>query len=312
MNAVAVAPSHPWLEATRPRTLPASIAPVLVGTAASTRAGAALFSPGSEAIGVLWWRFVLAMVVAVALQIAVNLANDLFDGVRGVDTDDRVGPRRMVASGIIQPDEMKQAVGLALLVAAVAGAWLALLAGPWLVLVGVAAGLASLGYSGGPRPYASQALGEVFVFLFFGVVATVGSAFVQDEVFHVLPWLAAVPMGALASALLVVNNLRDIPTDTAAGKRTLAVRLGEHRTRLLYVGLVNGALAFCLVLALAAGEGWLALPLLSVPLAAKGLQVVRNAPIGPLLIQALGHTAQAQLAYAALLTLGLLLRNPLG
>jgi len=290
-----------WFEAARPRTLPASVSPVIVGTAASQR----VVLPTA----VSWVRFLLALGVALALQVAVNYANDYFDGVRGVDTHDRAGPRRVVAAGLVPPDRMKAAIVVTLGLAGVLGFALAALAGWELLLVGLAAAAAAIGYSGGPRPYASAALGEVFVFVFFGLVATAGSAYVQDERLTALPVIAGVAMGVLASALLVVNNLRDIPTDAAAGKRTLAVRLGGARTRHLYVGLLAVAFAVAGVMVGVAREGWLALPLLSGPLFARAVRTVRSAPPGPALIAALERTAQAQLVFAALLVVGLLLRD---
>jgi 1,4-dihydroxy-2-naphthoate polyprenyltransferase len=286
---------NPFVEAARPRTLPAALAPVLVGTGAAERALA-----DTDPL-----RFGLALVVALALQVAVNYANDYFDGVGGIDTDARVGPRRAVAAGLVAPGRMKLAIGVALGVAALAGLALAALVGPELLVVGVLAVLAALGYSGGPRPYASAGLGEVSVFVFFGLVATVGSAYVQDGAVHVLPVLAAVPMGAFATALLVVNNLRDIPTDRDTGKHTLAVRLGVPGTRTLYAVLVVVAyLALVPVLALT-GVWWVLLPLGSVPLAWMGLQLVRGGAHGAQLIVALGHTARAQLAFGVLLAAGL-------
>lgn len=293
-----------WWEAARPRTLPASVAPVLVGTAASER----VLQPSS----VSWVRFLLALGVALSLQVAVNYANDYFDGIRGVDTHDRVGPRRVVAAGLVAPGRMKVAIAGTLAVAGVLGLVLAALAGWELLIVGVTAAAATLGYSGGPRPYASAGLGEVFVFVFFGLVATAGSAYVQDERLTALPIWAGVAMGALATALLVVNNLRDIPTDAAAGKRTLAVRLGEARTRALYVGLLAVSFAVVGMMVVLAGEGWLALPLLAIPVFVGAITTVRTAPLGPALIRALERTAQGQLVFAALLVVGLLIRDPLG
>jgi 1,4-dihydroxy-2-naphthoate polyprenyltransferase len=288
---------HPLAEAARPRTLPAAVAPVLVGTAAASR-------PVGE---LAWGRAVLALVVALALQVAVNYANDLFDGLRGVDTEARTGPRRAVASGLVTPAVMRDAMVGALAVAAAAGLALAWLVGWELLLVGLVAILAALGYSGGPRPYASVGLGEVFVFVFFGLVATVGSAYVQDETITAVAVVAGIAMGGFATALLVVNNLRDIPTDRAVGKVTLAVRLGEPRTRTLYLVLVATSYLLLLPLVLMTAAGWPALALLSVPLVRKGVEGVRHAPLGPQLIAALGHTAQAQLAYAILLALGFVL-----
>jgi 1,4-dihydroxy-2-naphthoate polyprenyltransferase len=298
MTTTSGAPSaSTWIEAARPRTLPAAIAPVLVGTAAAATAPRDLDPV----------RFLLALTVALTLQVAVNLANDYFDGVKGVDTEARTGPRRVVAAGLVRPGAMKRAIALTLAVAAVAGLALAVLVGWELLLVGVAAILATLGYSGGSKPYASAGLGEVFVFVFFGVVATVGSAYVQDEAITLVAVLASLPMGCLATALLVVNNLRDIPSDTEVGKRTLAVRLGEGGTRRLYVALVALAFLSLLPLVLVTGEGWLAVPLLAVVVAWRGVSLVRHAPLGPRLIAALGHTAQAQLLFALLLTTVLLL-----
>jgi 1,4-dihydroxy-2-naphthoate polyprenyltransferase len=285
---------HPLVEAARPRTLPAAVAPVLVGTAAATRPLETL----------AWDRAALALVVALSLQVAVNYANDLFDGVRGVDTEARTGPRRAVASGLVTPRRMRDAMIGALVVAGLAGLALAWLVGWELLLVGAVAMLAALGYSGGPRPYASAGLGELFVFVFFGLVATVGSAYVQDGAVTMVAVLAGVAMGCFATALLVVNNLRDIPTDEAVGKVTLAVRLGEDRTRWLYVALVVAAYVLLAPLVVLTSEGWLALAAVSLVVAWKGIERVRHAALGPQLIVALGHTAQAQLLFAVLLTVG--------
>jgi 1,4-dihydroxy-2-naphthoate polyprenyltransferase len=287
---------HPYLEAARPRTLPAAVAPVLVGTAAAEAA------PGD--LDPL--RAALALVVALALQVAVNYANDYFDGVKGVDTEARTGPRRAVAAGLVSPGGMKRAIAAALAVAGVAGLALAALVGWELLLVGVLAILATLGYSGGSRPYASAALGEVMVFVFFGVVATVGSAYVQDGEVTLVALLASLPMGAFATALLVVNNLRDIPTDREVGKRTLAVRVGEQGTRQLYVALVAAAFLGLLPLVLATGRLWLLTPLLAFPVVRPGVRLVRRATLGPELIAALGHTAQGQLLFSLLLAASLL------
>ncbi|MEX2503845.1 MAG: 1,4-dihydroxy-2-naphthoate polyprenyltransferase [Egicoccus sp.] len=295
-----------YVEAARPRTLPAAVAPVLVGTAAAA-------TPLGE---VSWLRFLLALLVALALQVAVNYANDYFDGVKGVDTADRIGPRRAVAAGLVTPGAMKRAMAVALVVAGLAGIGLAALAGWELLVVGIAAMLAALGYSGGPKPYASAGLGEVFVFVFFGLVATVGSAYAQDGTITLVPVLASLPMGFLATALLVVNNLRDIPTDREAGKVTLAVRLGEARTRTLYVTLVVAAYAILVVLLFVTRETWVLLPLISVMFTWEGVMRVRHAPLGQIpgdprsgrrLIEALEHTAKGQLAFAVLFAVGLVL-----
>jgi 1,4-dihydroxy-2-naphthoate octaprenyltransferase len=281
------------VEAARPRTLPAAVAPVLVGTAVATR--------------VIAWRVAAALLTAVALQVAVNYANDYSDGVRGIDTEARVGPRRAVASGLIEPGSMRWAIAAALLVAGLAGGALALAVGPELFAVGIACGLAALAYSGGPRPYASAGLGELFVFVFFGLVATVGSQYVQDEAVAAGAWLPAVAVGSLAVALLVVNNLRDVPTDRALGKRTLAVRLGEPRTRLLYLVLLVVPFGLVPAIAVAAGSGWPLLALLAVFLAREPADAVAAQAAGADLIAVLGATGRVQLAYAALLALGLAL-----
>jgi 1,4-dihydroxy-2-naphthoate octaprenyltransferase len=227
-----------WLEGARPRTLPAAIAPVAAGT------GAAAAVDGFD-LG----RALLALLVAVALQVGVNYANDYSDGIRGTDAD-RVGPLRLVGSGVASPGAVKRAALLAFAVGAVAGLVLALLVAWWLVLVGVACLLGAWYYTGGGSPYGYRGLGEVSVFVFFGLVATVGTTYVQAERITTAAVLAGVGCGALACAILVANNLRDIPTDREVGKRTLAVRLGDRRTRLLYVGLVFAAYAVVVLIAL--------------------------------------------------------------
>jgi 1,4-dihydroxy-2-naphthoate polyprenyltransferase len=286
-----------WVEAARPRTLPASAAPVLVGTAAGASDG-----------GLVGWRFVLALVVAVSVQIAVNYANDYYDGVRGIDTVQRAGPRRAVASGLVSPPKMLAAVFVAIAVAAAAGVILAATVSWWLLLIGLGSFIALLGYSGGPRPYASEGLGEVFVFLFFGLVATAGSAYVQHRHVPATAWVGAVATGLLAVAILVVNNLRDVPTDAVAGKRTLAVRVGESRTRALFIGLIAAALLLAVVgVPVAARSAWPLLVVLAVPLAREPVTVVRAGGVGRALIPALGGTGRLELAVAVLLALGLLL-----
>jgi 1,4-dihydroxy-2-naphthoate octaprenyltransferase len=286
-----------WVEAARPRTLPASAAPVLVGTAAGASDG-----------GFTWWRFVLALVVAVSVQVAVNYANDYFDGVRGIDTVTRAGPRRAVASGLVSPSRMLASVGVALTVASAAGVALAAAVSWWLLLVGLGAFIALLGYSGGPRPYASEGLGEVFVFVFFGLVATAGSAYVQHRSIPSAAWVGGVATGLLAVAILVVNNLRDVPTDAVAGKRTLAVRIGEARTRTLFVALIGTAFTLAAVgVPIAAHSLWPLLVLLAIPLAREPVSAVREGGVGRALIPALGGTGRLELAVAVLLAVGLLL-----
>jgi len=221
-----------WVAGARPRTLPAAIVPVAVGTACAV---------GEVADGLIWWRAMAALVVAVAIQVATNYANDYSDGIRGTDADERrVGPVRLVGQGLADPRSVKLAAYAAFAVAGVAGVALAIAVGPELIAVGAASFLAGWFYTGGPHPYGYAGLGEVFVFVFFGVVATVGSAYVQTEGIEGLAVAASMPVGLIATALLVVNNLRDIPGDTAVGKHTLAVRLGDLRTRYLYVVLVVG------------------------------------------------------------------------
>ncbi len=286
---------NPYVEAARPRTLPAAVAPVLVGSAAAAR-------PVLELDPL---RAGLALVVALALQVAVNYANDWFDGVKGVDTEARTGPRRAVASGLISPAGMRTATFGALGVAGVAGATLAWLVGWELLLVGAVAMLAALGYSGGASPYAGRGLGEISVFVFFGLVATAGSAYVQDAALHALPLVAAVPMGLLTVALLVVNNLRDIPTDAAADKRTLAVRLGDARTRRLFQALLGAAILWVPVVALAAGSPWPLLAVLAAPLAVPAMRTAGTAPAGRELVPVLEATGRLLLVYGLLLAVGL-------
>ncbi|MEX0593048.1 MAG: 1,4-dihydroxy-2-naphthoate polyprenyltransferase [Nitriliruptoraceae bacterium] len=284
-----------YIEAARPRTLPAAIAPVLVGTAAASR-------PLEE---LSWIGFGLAMVVALSLQVAVNYANDLFDGVKGVDTAARQGPRRAVASGLVTPRAMGVATATALTVAAVAGLVLAWMVGWALIVVGAIAIVAALGYSGGRRPYASRGLGEISVFVFFGLVATVGSQVVQDATVNGLAVVAAVPVGLLAVALLVINNLRDVHTDAATGKRTLAVRLGEIRTRGLFLGLVASSLVWTAIVALVAASPWPLLALGVTPLAWSAIRPVGAGVAGRGLISVLERTGRTHLAYGVLLAVGL-------
>jgi 1,4-dihydroxy-2-naphthoate octaprenyltransferase len=251
-----------------------------------------------------------AMVVALAVQVAVNYANDYFDGVRGVDTVERRGPQRAVAAGLVRPASMRAAMVAALGVAAVAGLALAAAVGWELVVVGALCFAAALGYSGGPRPYASAGFGELSVFVFFGLVATVGSAYVQDEQLRWLPVMAAIPVGLLSVALLVVNNLRDIPTDERVGKRTLAVRLGARATFDLYRATVSIAVLFTTVVVLVARSAWPALGFAALPLA---VVAQRRAAAGmrsddpATLIGALAATGRLQLVYGMLLAGGLAL-----
>jgi 1,4-dihydroxy-2-naphthoate polyprenyltransferase len=279
-----------YLEAARPRTLPAAVAPVVVGTVAASTP-----TPQLD-LG----RAGLALVVALSLQVAVNYANDYFDGVKGVDTEDRAGPRRAVASGLLGPRAMRRAISLTLAVASLAGLTLAMLVGWELLLVGAVAILATLGYSGGPKPYASAGLGEVMVFVFFGVVATAGSAYVQDGRLTVFP---------LLTALLVVNNLRDIPTDREVGKATLAVKLGDRQTRILFGMLIAGAYLSLAPIGLYAANLWFLVPLFSLWSARRALAIVRDAVTPAALIPGLAATSQTQLLFAGLLTVALLMNR---
>jgi 1,4-dihydroxy-2-naphthoate polyprenyltransferase len=283
-----------WVAGARPRTLPAAVVPVAVGAACAVGEG-----------GMIWWRVAAALVVSLGLQVGTNYANDYSDGVRGTDTA-RVGPVRLVASGLAPPKAVKRAALLAFGVAALAGLALAVAVGPILLLVGAAAIAAGWFYTGGPKPYGYYGFGELFVFVFFGLVATAGTTYVVTERLTALSVVAGVAVGALACALLVVNNLRDIPTDRAAGKKTLAVRLGDGPTRLLYQGLIAAAF----VAAIVAAFVWrlpAALVILAVPLGLRPVAMVRAGATGRELIGVLGATGQLQLGFGALFTIGLAL-----
>jgi 1,4-dihydroxy-2-naphthoate polyprenyltransferase len=282
-----------WIEGARPRTLPAAVSPVLVGTGAAAAADG--FRPGPA---------LLALLVSLALQVAVNYANDYSDGVRGTDAD-RVGPLRLVGSGVSTPAAVKRAALVAFAVAGAAGLVLAALTTWWLLAVGAVAMLAAWFYTGGSRPYGYRALGEISVFVFFGLVATLGTTYVQLERITAAAVGGGIACGALACAILVVNNLRDIPTDTVAAKRTLAVVLGDRRTRVLYGTLV--AAAFAVVLALAPAMPWVLLALAAVPLAVRPVRIVAGGRLGRELVPVLRDTGRLQLAYAVLLAAGLAL-----
>ena len=289
-----------WVAGARPRTLPAAVVPVLVGTACAV----------GEA-DVVAWRAVAAGVVALALQIGTNYANDYSDGVRGTDDPGRrVGPVRLVGWGIQPPKAVKTAALMSFALAGMAGLALAVAVGPELVAVGAAAIAAGWFYTGGSHPYGYYGFGELFVFAFFGLVATAGSTYVQTEALTALSLVAAVPVGLLATALLVVNNLRDIPGDTASGKRTLAVRLGDGRTRWLYVGML--ATTFALVPVVAGGfdRAPAAVALVGVVLARQPVLQVLEGARGPALIPVLGATGRVQLVAGALLAAGIWLGAP--
>jgi 1,4-dihydroxy-2-naphthoate octaprenyltransferase len=297
-----------WIEAARPRTLPAAVVPVAVGTVA------ALTDAGLGVADLAWLPALLALTVALALQVAVNYANDLFDGLAGIDTEERIGPRRVVAAGLVTPGAMKAALTITMLVAAAAGLALALLTTLWLLLVGVVAIVATLGYSGGRRPYASRALGEVSVFVFFGLVATIGSAFVQTGTVGVLAVAVSIPVGLLAVGLLMINNVRDVETDAATGKHTLAVRVGARTYGHAFGWLLLVAFATLPAIALLAESLWPLLPLVALPLlgvvARRSREAARTEDPrerGAAYIAALGATARLQLGFGALLALGLAL-----
>jgi 1,4-dihydroxy-2-naphthoate polyprenyltransferase len=251
------------------------------------------------------WRAVAALFVALALQVGVNYANDYSDGVRGTD-EVRVGPARLVASGLARPRQVLAAAMACFLVAGLIGLALAATTSWWLLLVGAAAMAAAWFYTGGSRPYGYRALGEVSVFLFFGLVAVIGTAYVQMQSLAWLAVAAAVPVGLLACALLVINNLRDIPTDQETGKRTLAVVLGDKRTRALYAACMF--VPFLVAVALAPLRPLCLVTLIAVPLALPPVRLVHRGVTGRDLIAALGQTGRLQLAFGALLTLGLALK----
>ena len=282
--------------AARPRTLPAAVAPVVVGTALAATEGT---------FKVL--TFLAALIGALFIQVGTNLSNDYSDARRGADTEDRLGPVRVTAGGLVPPRQVLIATYVAFGVAVLAGVYLIATAGWELLLVGAASILAGVLYTGGPRPYGYEGLGEVFVFLFFGVVAVAGSYFAQREVLEWEALVLAVPVGLLASAILVVNNVRDLETDRRAGKRTLAVRLGRERVRTLYLAmLVLAFLTAPLPWVLGSLSPWLLLSWLAIPLAVPLIRTVRTRTDGPSLNGALAGTGQLQLAFCVLLSIGLL------
>jgi 1,4-dihydroxy-2-naphthoate octaprenyltransferase len=287
-----------WVLGARPRTLPAAMVPVLVGTAAAVE--------GGHLSRLHWWRALAALVVSLALQVGTNYANDYSDGVRGTDDPgERIGPPRLVGNGLARPGQVKRAMLAAFGVALVAGASLVVVVGWELVPVGVAAVAAGWFYTGGPRPYGYAGFGELFVFTFFGLVATVGSTYVQLE--HV-SWLSVgcgVAVGCLATAILVVNNLRDIPGDTAAGKRTLAVRLGDRRTRALYAALLAAPFVLLPFIAGLSGRPLGALAFATLVLSTPSLTAVLGGAQGAALVPVLAGTARVELIYGVLLAFGL-------
>ncbi len=285
-----------WVGGARPRTLPAAVVPVAVGTAAAV---------GDQ---VIVWRTLCALVVSVALQVGVNYANDYSDGIRGTDDDERrVGPVRLVGQRLAEPRAVKMAAFACFGVAGLAGLALAVAVGWELVVVGAAAIAAAWFYTGGPRPYGYAGYGELFVFVFFGVVATVGTYYVNTGQLSGLAFGASVPVGLLATALLVINNLRDIPGDRMHGKTTLAVRLGDQATRVMFLGMLATALICVLVVSFAFGRPWGALGALGIVPAVPAIRAVARGARGAELIAVLGATGRTQLITGSLFALGLAL-----
>ena len=276
-----------WVLGARPRTLPAAIAPVVVASA--------LAGPDFN-----WFRAALALKVGVWLQIGVNYANDYSDGVKGTD-ENRIGPTRLVASGLASAKAVKNAAYISFSIASVAGLWLSLLTSPFLILIGILAIAAAWGYTGGKNPYGYRGLGEISVFTFFGLVATMGSYYAQTEKLTILSFIVAIPMGALACAILAVNNIRDRPQDELAGKRTLAVRLGDANARRLFVSL----LVLAHVAAVATLMPTALLTLLIAPMSYSISRLVLSGVSGRDLIPVLGRTGKLQLIFAIVFALAL-------
>ncbi|CAM3388062.1 1,4-dihydroxy-2-naphthoate polyprenyltransferase [Mycolicibacterium frederiksbergense] len=273
-----------WIEGARPRTLPNAIAPVIAGTGAAAWLGAAV-----------WWKALLALVVSLALIVGVNYANDYSDGIQGTD-DVRSGPLRLVGSKVASPRAVLTAALVSLLVGAGAGLALAIVSQPWLIAIGAACIAGAWLYTGGAKPYGYRGLGEVAVFVFFGLVAVLGTQYTQALRVDWVGLAMAVAMGSLSSAVLVANNLRDIPTDTDSGKITLAVRLGDAKTRILYIGLL--VVAFAATLVLMAATPWAAAGLVALPLALRAAGPVRRGLGGRELIPVLRDTGLTMLVWA--------------
>lgn len=283
------------MSAARPRTLPAAVAPVIAGTGVAI----ALNS-------FVWWKALLALVVSLALQVGVNYANDYSDGIRGTDTD-RVGPMRLVGSGAAAPNTVKRAAFAAFGIAGLAGLVLAATSGWWLVIPGALAVVAAWFYTGGPKPYGYSGWGEVFVFVFFGLFAVNGTTYVQAGRISYGSVALSIGIGLLACALLIANNLRDVPTDAAVGKRTLAVILGEQMNRRIYLLMVAGALLAPLVIGLR--RPWVLLGLLAVVLAVPPAKAVWEGARGAKLIGVLAATGRLEFGYAVLCALGMALER---
>ncbi|MGD2184715.1 MAG: 1,4-dihydroxy-2-naphthoate polyprenyltransferase [Desulfobacterales bacterium] len=286
-----------WILAVRPRTLPAAIGPVILGTA--TAIADKHFA---------WLPAAAALMVALLLQIGVNLANDYFDYVKGIDTQDRLGPPRVTQSGLIPAKQVKSGMLLAIGLSLVPGLYLLIVGGWPVFLIGIACICAVFAYSGGPFPLASHGLGDLFVFMFFGLVAVCGTYYVQALHLTPMVWLMGAIEGLLITAILVVNNLRDIHTDRQTGKRTLAVIVGERGSRIEYVLLLGGAYAMPIILWLSGRmSAWVLLPLISMPPALSLTRLIWKNPGDPILNQALAKTANLALVYSLLLAIGLIL-----
>jgi 1,4-dihydroxy-2-naphthoate octaprenyltransferase len=286
-----------WLLASRPATLPAAAAPVVVGSA---------LAAASEVFR--WDALIVILFAALAIQIGVNFANDLADAEKGADTEARIGPTRAVATGLLSAGQMKRGIMVAFGLAAIAGVYLIWLAG-WVILaIGIVSIIAALGYTNGPIPYGYYGLGELFVFIFFGLVATVGTRYVYDQTAPADAWVGGIAIGLLAAAILVANNVRDTDTDRLAGKRTLAVILGRNPARWFYAVMVLGSFA---VVAAAVLPGtlpvWSLLTLVALPLTVSPIRTIFTETAGPPLIGVLKDTARLQLVFAALLAVGVLI-----
>lgn len=286
-----------WMLATRPRTLPAAVAPVLVGTAMAIADK-----------NFVWLPAAAALMVALLLQIGVNLANDYFDYVKGIDTRDRLGPPRVTQSGLIPAKQVKAGIMVSIILSVIPGLYLASVGGWPVILIGLFSFGAALAYSGGPFPLASHGLGDLFVFIFFGLVAVCGTYYVQALHLTPLVWLIGAIQGLLITAILVVNNLRDIQTDRRSGKRTLAVMIGERGSRIEYLLLLSTAYAIPFILWLGGrSSAWVILPVFSLPLAISLTRLIWKSAGGPVLNQALASTAKLALIYSLLLSIGLIL-----
>jgi len=302
MSATGVAPGsvRAWLLASRPRTLTAALVPVMVGTACAHLAG-----------GVSWWPALAALLGAMWIQIGTNFANDVFDYEKGADTEERVGPVRAAQAGLLTPAQLKAGMAVAFGAALACGLYLTYVGGWPIVAIGVASILSGIAYTGGPYPLGYNGLGDVFVMIFFGFVAVAGTAYVQLGEVPASAWWAAIPVGALATAILVVNNVRDRETDVTVGKRTLAVRFGRGAGLAEYALLVASAYAVPVAMMLAFElSAWMLLPLATLPYAAYLLRGVWTIPGGPGLNRYLGGTAQLLLVHGVLFTAGLALAGP--